>query len=314
MQLLDSIPVGLKSEGGYVRIRELFPIIAALYSCLGPPRAAHAAQPCADNYSETGDASTGKTFKTVLDVKGTTADKAYVAIGRYMAKEGYLNIAVNKEIGLVSAYKELSGKKISLNVTVSAEDPVALRIEPILTSAPGLRFTTGISTWLCDLLAETLPPNEKADASQPAISLSAEGAPKVLLPLAGALRKTVFMGVRLYYFDFAGAASSIRATAKRPVLLLRSTANPSTSYVLVKCEADGDNNKRSVKLGPTGRLKGKGLSGVGDYEPDEDWILPTTSTEVQSGLWSLVPSQDLKRGEYGVWNVRDYRVALFGVD
>lgn len=281
------------------------------------PQSAQAASPCVENFSEKGDWSAGKAFRTFVDVKGMTADKAYVAIGRGMAMEGYLGIAVSKDLGLVSGYLENGGKKSTLNVTVTETDPGTLRIEAVFTLAQGLRAPAGaMRDEMCKgLEVLTLPPGERTDtASDASISLKGEGADKPLKSVVGQFRKAGLSPFITLYFDFSGAKSDVRVAEKRPVLLVRAKTDPAKSYVLVKCDADKDDDKRSIKVGSAGKLLKMGFTGAGELEPDEDWTVPTTSTEEGPGLWRVVPSKDLKRGEYGLWDVQGYGVALFGVD
>lgn len=275
-----------------------------------------AARPCVENFTERGDWSDGKTFKSFVDVKGTTADKAYIAIGRGMTKEGLLGVAVSKDLGLVSAYQEDNGKKSPYNVTVTETDPGTLRIEWALTLAKGLRAPVGfIRDLACNMLEVTLPPGERTDtASDASISLKGEGAGKPLKSVVGQFRKAGFDVFIKYYFDFSGAKSEVRVAEKHPVLLVRAKANPAKSYVLVKCDSDKGDDKRSVKVGSFGKLLKMGFTGAGELQPDEDWIVPVTSTEVGPGLWNVVPSQELNPGEYGLWEVQGYGVALFGID
>ena len=282
------------------------------------PQSALAARPCVENFSEKGDSSAGKAYKSFIDVKGTTADKAYVAIGRQLAKEGYLGVAVSKDLGLISAYKEERGKKTwMLNVTVTETDARTLRIEGALSLGQGLRVPTGgVRDWMCELLELTLPPGERTDpASDASISLKGEGAAnRPLQSVTGRFRKAGVDPFIQFYFDFSGAKSEVRVAEKRPVLLVRSKTDPARAYVLVKCDTDKDDDKRSIKVGSAGKLLKMGFTGAGELEPDEDWTLPVTSTEESPGLWRVAPMKDLKRGEYGLWDVKGYGVALFGVD
>jgi hypothetical protein len=98
-----------------------------------------AGRSCIENFTEKGDWSSGKTFSSFIDVKGTTPEKAYVAIGRWMSKDGLLGVSVSKDLGLVSAYQENNGKKSNYTMTVTEIDPGTLRIEWVLNLAQGLR-------------------------------------------------------------------------------------------------------------------------------------------------------------------------------
>jgi len=53
---------------------------------------------------------------------------------------------------------------------------------------------------------------------------------------------------------------------------------------------------RSVKVG-----KGKMFSATATFRPDKDWTIPFEATEEEAGLWRIVPTKDLKPGEYGVY-------------
>lgn len=304
---------------GFVRGCRTFAVclFLVILTTLTMPSFAQAGRPCIENFSEEGDWSAGKAFKSFVDVKGTTADKAYLAIGREMANEGFLGVAVSKDLGLVSAYQENNGKKSTLNVTVTETDPGTLRIEWTFRLAPGLRSPAGALRDLgCKLLEVALPPGEKKaeNASDAAISLKGEGTDKPLKSVVGQLRQAGGDLFITLYFDFPSAKADVRVAGKRPALLVRAKTDPAKLYVLVKCDADKDDDKRSIKVGSAGKLLKMGFKGGGELEPDEDWTIPVASTEEAPGLWRVVPSKDLKQGEYGLWDVQGYGVALFGVD
>lgn len=275
-----------------------------------PP--AIAADTCAEHYSEKGDRANGKSFTSYIDVKDTSPDTVYLAIGRHLAKEGYIGIAVNKELGLVSGSKS----KWAVNVTVSPASPGTLRVEVVARLEPGSTAVTGMRGWLCDLLAQALSTTDRERSQKAAaVVLRSPGTDLQLSVVEGLFRKTVvpFVDHMMFYYDYAGEKAEQRTSDRRPSIVVRRDGDPAKAFVLVKCETD--NGKRTIKVKGTTNLAKQGFSTVGDLEPDEDWIISTTTiADTEPGQWRFVPSKELKHGEYALWDVQAYRVALFGVD
>jgi hypothetical protein len=288
----------------------------ALLLAAATPQLAQAARPCVENFTEANEGNGGKTFKDFVDVKGTTAEKVYVVLGRELAKAGYSGIEINKDIGLLSGYIEARGLRITTQITATETEPGTLRVEVVQRVPKGIRAATAAARdGMCESLDLIMPKGERTDpATDASISLKREGGNTPLKSVVGQFRKAgVDPFIQLYY-DFAGARSDIRVAEKRPVLLVRGKTDPAKMYVLVKCDANKGDDKRSVKIGSAGKLLKAGFTGVGELAPDEDWTVPVTSSEESPGLWRVAPSADLKRGEYGLWDVKGYGMAFFGVD
>jgi hypothetical protein len=280
------------------------------------PQPVHAARPCVENFSEAAEGNAGKVFKSFIDVRGTTAEKIYVVIGRDLAKSGYLGIDVNKDLGILSAYQEARGLKLTVIATVTETDPGTLRIELDQRVPKGMRMPTATARdGLCETLELTLPAGERANpVLDSSISLKGQGSGTPIKSVVGQFRKAGMDPFITLWFDFVGSQSNLRVIEKRPVLLVRAKADPSKAYVLVKCDSDKRADKRSIKIGSFRKLLKMGFTGAGEFEPDEDQIVPTISTEESPGLWRIVPSRDLSHGEYGLWDAQGYGVAFFGVD
>lgn len=170
--------------------------------------------------------------------------------------------------------------------------------------------------YLCKVAESVLSESEKAASGTgaPSISLRA-GAEEVPLPVvAGQFRQAGGGPVLLLFFDFEGARAEARTGDRRPSLLVRAQHDPAKSYVLVRCDADQADDRRSVKAGSAGTLLKMGVTGKGDLKPDKDWTRPFSTTAEGEGVWRVVPTSDLEPGEYGLWDVQGYGVALFGVD
>ncbi len=276
--------------------------------------ALNAQRACLDNFTESGDWSSGKSFKTFVEAKETTYDKAFLAVARELATAGLLGLSSNKEIGVVSAYQENSGKKSTMTVVVT-ESTGSIRVEATFHLAQGLRSpSAAVREALCGAVEPALSEAQRsasgADSSGIALRVGEKDVP---LPVAvGEFRKGGFGPVMLLYFDFAGTRAEIRSGNRRPSLLVRSANHPNETYLLVRCEPKGD--KRSIKVGSAGSLLKSAVTGGGDLAPDQGWTLPFSSVQDGQGIWRLTATSDLPPGEYGLWDIQGYGVALFGVD
>lgn len=270
---------------------------------------AQAARQCTEHFSEEGDWSSGKTFKSYVEVQGSTSDKVMVAIGRELAKDGMHGVSLNKELGIVSSYQENNGKQSTWTFSVTDTGTGSLRVEGVVHLHPGLRAPVGAARdTLCKFLESTLSQSERTSASaESSIALKGQPEDRPLKIVVGQLKKTGMEAFPLYYYDFGDTRAVIRTRERRPVLLVRANTDPAKLYVLARCDVDKDNDKRSIKVKPNGVWSGQ-------LQPDEDWTFPVKSTESQPGVWQLVPSKDLKPGEYGLWDIKGFGVALFGVD
>ncbi len=272
---------------------------------------------CQDNYAEAGEWSTGKSFKSYVELKGTALDEAFLAIGRAVAIEGFLGVTTNKDLGLVSAYQENSGKKSTITAVLSEETPGTVRAEIAFRLAPDLRApSAAIRDSLCKVLEAAVPAEQRTAQNRQVsgIRLLTGSGEQSLESTVGTLRNISMGPVLLLFFDFSGARAAIRTDDRKPVLLVRANTDPAKSYSLVRCEPDEKDGLRSVKVGSAGKLLKMGLTGKGDLAPDKDWTLPFVAERESEGIWRVMPSGNLKPGEYGLWDIQGYGVALFGVD
>ncbi len=278
---------------------------------------AHAQRACQENFSESGEWSSGKSFQTFVVANDTTYEKAFLAVARAIASEGFLGLTSSKDIGTVSAYQEDNGKKSPITAMVSEAGAGAVRVEVTIRLAKGLRSpVAAMRDYLCKITDSVLSESEKAASGTgaPSISLRA-GASTVPLSVVGGHSRQAGGGpVLLFFFDFEGARAEVRTGDRKPSLLVRAQQDPAKNYVLVRCESDEDDHRRSVKVGSAGTLLKIGVTGRGDLAPDKDWTLPFSTADEGEGVWRVVPNADLKPGEYGLWDVQGYGVALFGID
>lgn len=101
----------------------------------------------------------------------------------------------------------------------------------------------------------------------------------------------------------------MRTTDKRPGILVRTDESKfDTRFMLVKTEADEDDNVRSV------RLKSGIYSVSTAFAPDSGWIIETHAEQEGAGVWRMTPSDDLDRGEYGVVDTQNRYLYGFAVD
>jgi hypothetical protein len=276
---------------------------------------AKAERPCVVNYSESGQWSTGKSYKSWVEFSGADVDAVLVTLGRLVASEGWLGITANKDLGLVTAYQEDNGKKSPVNGTVSQPQPDRIRVDVTFQLARGLRApSAGIRDGLCKLLEGTVPADQQASETETGsgIFLRSESGDVALETTVGEFRKAGFGPVLLLYFDFEPARAAVRTSDRRPALVLRTEDDPTAGYMLIRFETD--ERRRSIKLGSAGSIIRAGFTGDGDLAPDKDWTRPFTATQEAPGVWRVQPERDLEPGEYGLWQSEGYGAASFGVD
>jgi len=277
--------------------------------------ALYAQRACLDNFTESGEWSSGKSYKTFVEAKETTYDKAFLAVARELATGGLLGLSSNKEIGVVSAYQENSGKKSTITVIVTESTPGAFRVEATFNLAQGLRTpSAAVRDSLCSAVEPALSESQRTAPGSGSSGIALRVGEKDL-PLSvgvGQFRKGGFGPVLVLYFDFGGARAETRSENRRPSIAVRSANDPNKAYLLVRCDTKGD--RRSIKVGSAGSLLKSGVTGGGDLAPDRDWTIPFSSVPEGRGAWRLTPISDLPAGEYGLWDIQGYGVALFGVD
>lgn len=146
---------------------------------------------------------------------------------------------------------------------------------------------------VAELLNDTAaPPTVTLDA----VVLSTTAGDTRLQPTPGAMGTRYAFVTVLMFLDFPEKRADVRIAERRPTLHLKMEANPAGRVYLVKAEANARRNNRAVKLGHSG------FGSISDMTvPDTDWVVPTTLAAGDTGVWALVPSQDLAPGEYGVF-------------
>jgi hypothetical protein len=291
----------------------IFMSVAALSLAATP--AAAAGRACADNFSESGDRNTGKSFKSFLETEGNLT-AAFQAVGRAIASDGWAGISASKDLGLVSGYQETNGKRSPINATVSELQPGRIRVDIVFQLAPGLASpAAAVKDGLCKILESVLSADQRAAAAaQSSISLKNETGEAALVMMAGALRQSGVFPVLKIYSDIEGTQSPARTRQRQPVLLVRESDDPSKKYQLVKLTPDESGNRRALKMMSGGKLIKAAFTGKVDYAPDVDWTIEFTSQQETTGIWRVSPRTDLEPGEYGLWDLQGMALAPFGVD
>lgn len=277
---------------------------------------AYAGRPCVDNFSESGEWATGKSFRSWVEYEGVDESSGFTALGRRVALDGWLGLTASKDVGIIAAYQEDNGKKSPLNASFSRPVPGRIRVEVSFQLARGLRApTAALREDLCKLLESAVPAEQLGAASGAApsgIALRTANGDIPMTTIAGDIRKAGFGPVLLFFADFRSEKADARASSRRPVILVRSEKSPADSYLLVRYEVD--DGVRSVKVGSAGSLIRMSVGGTDDLAPDEDWTIPFTTEQEGPGVWLVSPRSDLKSGEYGLWEIAGYGAASFGVD
>lgn len=276
---------------------------------------AEAGRACIDNFSESGDRITGKSFKSFIEVEGDLTS-AFQSVGRAIASEGYAGISASKDLGLVSAYQDTNGKRSPINTTVSEPQPGHIRVDVVFQLAPGLTApTTAVKDGLCKVLESVLSADQRAAAAaQSSISLRSETGDAALVMMVGALRQSGTLPVLKIYSDIEGAHSAVRTSKRQPVLVVREEEDPSKKYQLVKLTPDESGNRRALKMMSGGKLLKAAFTGKVDYAPDADWTIEFTVQQEAPGVWRISPTSSLEAGEYGLWDLEGMALAPFGVD
>lgn len=279
---------------------------------LTPP--AQAGRACFENFSESGDRNSGKSFKSFIEVDGDPAD-AFRSIGQVIASEGFAGISAVKDLGVVSAYQENNGKRSPINATITEPEAGRVRIDLIFQLAPGLAApSAAVRDELCKILETVLPEDQREAAHQSSIALRKTSEEVSLAMAAGAVRKAGVFPVLKIYSDIEGARAAVRTDQRKPVLVVRETENPLTKYTLVTLESDDSGNRRALKMMSGGKLLKATFTGKVDYAPDADWTLEFTVNQEEPGVWRITPTSELEPGEYGLWDFEGMMVAPFGVD
>lgn len=113
---------------------------------------------CQENFEESGEWPTGKSFKSHVEVTGTRLDKVFLAIGRSIGMEGFLGVTTNRDLGLISAYQESRGEKSIVTIVISDVGTGAFRAEAVFRPGRGLRTTeAAVRGFLCRALEAAAP-------------------------------------------------------------------------------------------------------------------------------------------------------------
>jgi hypothetical protein len=172
--------------------------------------------------------------------------------------------------------------------------------------------------------AET-PPAAQAPPGAPPIVAGADGIPTFseagavklitkdhgeieLRSSGGSMSTTYAFYTVLFYWNYPGTRADVRVHDRRPTLLVRSGNSPKGRLYLVSAEVDKRNGVRSVKVGNS---RFGGVNNVG--APDSDNQIEYDVAAEGADMWRLTPTNDLKPGEYGLWNERK-EIYDFGID
>lgn len=288
-------------------------ILALAISLLsaGPAEAGRA---CIDNFVESGARSSGKSFKSWIEISGDPA-KVFQAVGQKIASEGFAGLSASKDLGVVSAYQDNNGKHSPINATIMETEPGRVRVEVVFQLHPGLGSpSAAVKDELCKILEAGMPADQRTAEAQSSVALRTAGGDAALAMVAGTVRRSGVFPVLKIYSDIDGAHSTVRTNQPRPHLLVREPADPSRKYLLVTLEPDEAGNLRALKMMSGTKLMKTAFTGKVDYAPDTDWTLEFTAEQDTPGVWTIRPSSDLKPGEYGLWDLEGMALAPFAVD
>lgn len=146
--------------------------------------------------------------------------------------------------------------------------------------------------------------NNMIAAIQHPVTLVADGKSVAIDPLTGRAQAVNAFFKVMVYMVYSGASSSLRIKQRQPEIRVRSNGNPGGHFYLVRVDSQAKAKTRSIKVG----------SGYFKYEsgPDKDWCIEASTKKLNENEWSLIPTGDLKPGEYGVFN--GYQLFDFAVD
>lgn len=294
------------------RVLMLALVVISILSSTSPAEAGRA---CIDNFMESGDRTSGKSFKSFIEISGDPT-KVFQPIGQKIASEGFAGISASKDLGVVSAYQDNDGKHSPINATINESQPGHVRIEVVFQLAPGLTSpTAAVKDELCKILEAGMPADQRAaEAAQSSVALRTTSGDAGLTMVAGSVRKSGAFPVLKIYSDIDGAHSTVRTNQSRPVLVVREPVDPSKKYLLVTLALDDSGNRRALKMMSGTKLVKTAFTGKVDYAPDADWTLEFTVEQDAPGVWKILPSSDLKPGEYGLWDLEGMALAPFAVD
>jgi hypothetical protein len=303
-----------------IRLRRALPgVVRTIVVVLASTHTAFASRPCIDHYSESGDWNAGKSFRSFVELQGDLT-KAFQAVGRMIAAEGFAGISASKDLGVITAYQDNNGKRSPLNAVLSEPRPGHIRVEVVFQLAPGLRApTAALKDELCKVLEAALPTDQQAAAAAAAaessgIALRGTGKDMPLAVTVGATRQAGVFPVMLLYSDFSGAHAGVRTKPRDLALVVRAPDDPSKKYVLVKLDSHEADDRRSLKMMSGRKLLKAGITGKVDFAPDPDWTLPFAAQQEAPSVWRLAPASALQPGEYGLWDIEGMGLAAFGVD
>lgn len=277
-----------------------------------------AQRPCTTNFSESGEWNTGKGFRTWVEFVEADENRAFQAVGRFVATEGLLGLTTNKDIGTITAYQEDNGKRSPFIATFSKVSGGKIRVEASMQLARGLRApVAAMRDWLCKVIEEAVPEGQLIGSENDegsGVEIRTSTGDVKLAASVGEFRQVALGPVLLFFYDFRSARAAARSTDQQLRLVIRKKTDPSTGYVLVRFKSDAGDDRRSIKMGSAGKLLKMGVTGAGELAPDEDWTIGFTSSQESPGAWIVTPKEPLKPGEYGLWDVKGYGVAAFGID
>lgn len=300
------------------RVALLSFISLTLQMIVGVPHAHAAGRACVENFSESNQ--NNQRFQSFINVNGDS-NKALVALARSISGNGFLGLTVNKDIGVISAYQEDNGKKSPISGSVIELSPGKLRVETSLSLATGLRATkAAVLEAMCRLLESTMSEDERTNLASDAshsVLLKGAGVEQKLGIKVGTFRHAGAFFVILLYMDFSGNVAAERTKERKPVLSVPTKEDPSKFHYLVKLTSDSASaGARSMKIGSAGSLISMAVTGkTGDIlVPDADWTRPFEAKLEGEGRWTLIPTQPLEPGEYGLWDSQNGGLSEFGVD
>ncbi len=147
-----------------------------------------------------------------------------------------------------------------------------------------------------DALTKMLNTESQGNASVQAAILRAKDKDQALESMVGGFATTYAVFTVLFYSDFPELAAPVRTFDPEPTIWVKSPGSPRGKIFLVRVEVNKRKGNRSLKMGNSGYASVSSIS-----TPDQDWVVPSSTKEVQPGVWEFRPLKPLKPGEYGVF-------------
>ncbi len=117
---------------------------------------ASAGEPCADNFSSTGNIITGQTYKSSAVIPNTSLSNAFDGALQFTSTKGFVVLSSDKNMGLISAAQETSyknGKIHPLSIAMKADGANTVMAISFTMSGGSLASSDDIKKHFCNTIA-----------------------------------------------------------------------------------------------------------------------------------------------------------------